>query len=68
MIGRTLQLISRDTSTQEKIETNIPFNVNTQATYQKIDTAMRTLNSLTNNTYIDSLSINTVSVTEELIG
>lgn len=68
MIGRTLQLISRDTSTQEKIETNIPFNVSTQATYQKIDTAMRTLNSLTNNTYVDSLSINTVSVTEELIG
>lgn len=66
MEKRTLVLISRDPNESKRTETTLPFDVSTQATYQNIDTAMRQLNSLTNNVYVDTLSVNTVSVTNEI--
>lgn len=65
MTRRTLVLQSRNPDTGETVQRNIS-NANPAATVQNIDTFMRSVNSLTNNTYIDSLIVDTKSVNEEL--
>lgn len=49
-------------------ETNISkgFSVNSAATYQQVDTAVRALAELSTNTYGDTVLITSVSVNEKL--
>lgn len=65
----TIYLVSRD-NTQNEYETNINgrnMTVNYNATYQQVDTALRALNGLTNNTYVDTKLITTISVNEKIV-
>lgn len=50
----------------ETVETTLAFEINTSATYQNLDTAMRNLNNLTTNTYSDTHIVNTLSLNAEL--
>lgn len=68
MLRRQMVIITKDTSNNETVEINIPFNISTEATYQQIDTAARKIARLTTNNYYDTHVINTVSLAEELGG
>ena len=62
---RTLVLQSRDTATGEIVQKSFT-SANPEATVTNINTFMRSVNSLSNNTYVDSLIVDTRSVNEEL--
>lgn len=65
MTKRTLVLQSRNPVSGEVVNRNFT-SANPEATVQNIDTFMRGVNSLTNNTYVDALIVDTRSVKEEL--
>lgn len=62
---RTIALISRNPDTFEEVQRNFA-NANPAATTQNVDTFLRGVNSLTDNTFVDGLIIDTKSTTEEL--
>ena len=64
---RTIALISRNPDTFEEVQRNFT-SANPEATVQNIDTFLRNVNSLSNNTFVDGLIIDTKSTTEELAG
>lgn len=66
MLARQLIIVTTDTATGEQVQTNIPYEVSTEATYEQIDTVARQLVSLIRNTYVDTYAVNTVSVNEQL--
>lgn len=66
MISRKISIISRDPQDSEDIETTIPFDISTEASYQTLDTGVRALNSLTDNSYVDAHITNILSLNEEL--
>lgn len=43
------------------------ITVNYNATYQQVDSAMRALNGLTTNTYVDTQLITAISVNEKMV-
>ena len=62
---RTIALISRNPDTLEEVQRNFAA-ANPSASVCNIDTFLRGVNSLTDNTYVDGLVIDTRSTTEEL--
>lgn len=52
----------------DEIETTTFSNVNPNAGYQVMDTAMKQLNALTNNTYVDTYVVDTQSLNELMVG
>lgn len=66
-IGNVTQMILKsEDALGNDYETKIPFVINPAATYEKVDAAARTLNSLSTNAYKDTLLITQVSVNEVL--
>ena len=64
---RTIALVSRDPANGEIVQRNFT-SANPEATVQNVDTFLRNLNSLTDNSFVDGLIIDTKSTTEELMG
>lgn len=65
MATRTIALISRNPETFKESQCNFT-SANPEATVQNIDTFLRSVNSLTENTFVDGRIIDTRSTTEEL--
>lgn len=68
-VVKTIYLDSAD-NLGNQYETNINgrnMTVNYNATYQQVDSAMRALNGLTTNTYVDTNLIAVVSVNEKMV-
>lgn len=62
---RTIALISRNPDTLEEVQRNFA-SANPAATVANVDTFLRSVNALTDNTFVDGLIIDTKSTTEEL--
>ena len=62
---RTIALVSRNPVDGEIVQRNFT-SANPEATVQNVDTFLRSVNSLTNNAFVDGLIIDTKSTTEEL--
>ena len=66
-VGNVTQMILKSTDASgNDYETKLPFAINSTATYEKVDAAARAINSLSTNTYQDTLLITQVSVNEVL--
>lgn len=68
-IGNVSQFVIKTSDTMgeaEDIAINKNFIANPEATYEKVDTAMRALMQLSNNQYQDTICITNISVVEQI--